>query len=330
MAVKQYGYYIKGNKLALVEKDTSFDNDVTSKEYGPGSDRAQWKSAKTTIDKGLEIEYTYAPTYNTTTVGVASSDVHRFIGWGSDGTNLLLFTYATTDFEDISSLFSADQWILIEGGGRWSGLHKVKSATSEGILTTYTKCSLSWSKLAALTVSFVADETITSATAAKKFETIKELETRDTTYIFIAGTVANANNKGVFKITLDTSDSTGATLGTAITKYGKDTSTGAFLGVDASLTAAADDADVDLHNLVYDEMFVHEGVEVMEDETFELDLPDYLSRALLLYVKAQYLEDLGQFEMSEYFMSKFKKKVEEYMSTRHAGPKMVSGFWHMR
>jgi len=306
MAVKQYGYYIKGNKLALVEKDTSFDNDVTSKEYGPGSDRAQWKSAKTTIDKGLEIEYTYAPTYNTTTVGVASSDVHRFIGWGSDGTNLLLFTYATTDFEDISSLFSADQWILIEGGGRWSGLHKVKSATSEGILTTYTKCSLSWSKLAALTVSFVADETITSATAAKKFETIKELETRDTT------------------------DSTGATLGTAITKYGKDTSTGAFLGVDASLTAAADDADVDLHNLVYDEMFVHEGVEVMEDETFELDLPDYLSRALLLYVKAQYLEDLGQFEMSEYFMSKFKKKVEEYMSTRHAGPKMVSGFWHMR
>ena len=68
----------------------------------------------------------------------------------------------------------------------------------------------------------------------------------------------------------------------------------------------------------------------MEDETFELDLPDYLSRALIHYVKAQFLEDLGQIELSEYFMTKFRKKVEEYMSTRHAGPKQASGFWHMR
>lgn len=42
--VREYGYYIKGNKLAVVERDTSFDNDVNSKDYGPGSDRAQWKS----------------------------------------------------------------------------------------------------------------------------------------------------------------------------------------------------------------------------------------------------------------------------------------------
>tara|TARA_R100000278_G_scaffold120107_1_gene102195 strand:+ start:2224 stop:2628 length:405 start_codon:yes stop_codon:yes gene_type:complete len=58
-SVREYGYFIKGNKLALVERDTSFDNDVNSKDYGPGSDRAQWKSPLADVDKGLEIEYTY-------------------------------------------------------------------------------------------------------------------------------------------------------------------------------------------------------------------------------------------------------------------------------
>ena len=57
--VKEYGYYIKGNELALVERDTSFDNDVNSKDYGPGSDRAQWKSHLATIEKGLELQYTF-------------------------------------------------------------------------------------------------------------------------------------------------------------------------------------------------------------------------------------------------------------------------------
>ena len=42
--VKQYGYYIKGGKLSIVQKDTSFDNDVNSKDYGPGSDKIQYKS----------------------------------------------------------------------------------------------------------------------------------------------------------------------------------------------------------------------------------------------------------------------------------------------
>ena len=97
MAVKQYGYYLKGSKIALVEKDTSFDNDVTSKEYGPGSDRAQWKSPKSTIDSGIEIQYTYAPTFNLQSTGTEGTDFHRFIGWGSDGVNLLLFTPSSCD-----------------------------------------------------------------------------------------------------------------------------------------------------------------------------------------------------------------------------------------
>ena len=47
--LKQYGYYLKGNKVAIVERDTTFDNDLNSKDFGPGSDRAQWKSPLSSI-----------------------------------------------------------------------------------------------------------------------------------------------------------------------------------------------------------------------------------------------------------------------------------------
>ena len=55
--VREYAYYIKGNKVAIVEKDTQFDNDVNSKDYGPGSHRSQWKSPLATVSNGLEIQY---------------------------------------------------------------------------------------------------------------------------------------------------------------------------------------------------------------------------------------------------------------------------------
>ena len=51
---KDYAYYIEGNEIAVVEKDVSFDNDVTSKEYGPGASRANWGSPKSTVANGLE------------------------------------------------------------------------------------------------------------------------------------------------------------------------------------------------------------------------------------------------------------------------------------
>ena len=57
--VREYGYYLKGNKLSIVERDTAFDNDVNSKDYGPGADRAQWKSPLADILKGLELQFTY-------------------------------------------------------------------------------------------------------------------------------------------------------------------------------------------------------------------------------------------------------------------------------
>ena len=62
-SVKQYAYYVKGNKVAIVERDTQFDNDVNSKDYGPGTDRASWKSPLSEVTDGLEIQYVHSPEY---------------------------------------------------------------------------------------------------------------------------------------------------------------------------------------------------------------------------------------------------------------------------
>ena len=57
---KHYAYYLEGNKVAIVEKDVSFDNDVDSKEYGPGASQQRWESPQSSITNGLEIVYTYS------------------------------------------------------------------------------------------------------------------------------------------------------------------------------------------------------------------------------------------------------------------------------
>ena len=49
-ANKFYSYYLRGNKIALVEQDID-DNGI-------------WKSPIATVIDGLEIEYAYSPRYN--------------------------------------------------------------------------------------------------------------------------------------------------------------------------------------------------------------------------------------------------------------------------
>jgi|7_EtaG_2_1085326.scaffolds.fasta_scaffold55049_2 hypothetical protein len=58
-SVKEYGYYMEGSKISLVEKEAAFDNDPNSKDYGPGTDRFQYKSPLSDVTGGLEILYSY-------------------------------------------------------------------------------------------------------------------------------------------------------------------------------------------------------------------------------------------------------------------------------
>ena len=58
---RQYAYYLEGNRIAIVEKDVSFSNNVDNKEFGPGVARQEWKSPTASVTDGLELKYTNAP-----------------------------------------------------------------------------------------------------------------------------------------------------------------------------------------------------------------------------------------------------------------------------
>ena len=125
-SVRQYVYYIKGNKVAIVEKDTAFDNDANSRDYGPGSNRAQWKSPLATITDGIEVQYVYSPEYY-----INDADDTKAISAYAESGGLLWFTVA-------SMSATAGDWILIKGSDRWNGLHQV-NATISGATAIVTK-----------------------------------------------------------------------------------------------------------------------------------------------------------------------------------------------
>ena len=108
MAFKKYGYYIKGNKIALIEQSdstssgrlavahctvnpaTNTDKDTCEAAGGqwiPGSSGStsnftEYMSPGESVSDGLEIQYAYSPTFNLQSTGTEGSDFHRFLGWG--------------------------------------------------------------------------------------------------------------------------------------------------------------------------------------------------------------------------------------------------------
>ena len=312
---KFYSYYLKGNKIAIIE-DNLADND-------------QLKSPTSTVVSGLEIQYAYSPTYRLGSTGTEGTDFHKFLGWGSDGTNLLLFTYGASDVADLSSLFAADDWIYISGSGRWSGLHQV-SATggTKGILTLKTRCNLKPSKID-VTGTFATNETFNGddAAADMDIEAFKDAQAyRSTSYIFI-NDVANAVNAGLISLTTDTTSGQ-FTFANRITIDAD----GDYTSTAAANAAASSDA-VSLYNVFYEQISVYEGVEVLSGasaETFELDISRYQANALVYYVKAKLAEDGGNLEQREFFMREFKRQLEKSTSALKRGPYIVQGFKEMR
>tara|TARA_R110000824_G_scaffold355076_1_gene542186 strand:+ start:323 stop:976 length:654 start_codon:yes stop_codon:yes gene_type:complete len=214
--VKEYAYYIKGTKLALIEKDTAFDNDPNSRDYGPGSEHANWKSPITAITNGIELEYVYSPEYRIND----DSDTAAITGYDESGTGLLKFLS--------SSAFptSGITHIVVTGSDKWNGLHKIDTFTSSSAMIVKTKYS-------------------------------------------------------------------GSTVTEASTMY--------------------------------------KDVTALIDEDSKIDLPSYLSKALVYYVKARIAEDGMNLEGKEYFMKEFRKMVEKYDSTRYPGARrIVSGFHAIR
>ena len=64
-------------------------------------------------------------------------------------------------------------------------------------------------------------------------------------------------------------------------------------------------------------------IDVLNDESDEIDLSSYLSKALVYYVKGRLAEDAGQMDMREFFLKEFRKMVEKSESSKIYGSRMI-------
>ena len=59
------------------------------------------------------------------------------------------------------------------------------------------------------------------------------------------------------------------------------------------------------------------------DETDTIDLPEYLAKGLVYYVKAKIAEDQGDIEQKNYNMKEFRRILEKHESSKIRGPRMM-------
>ena len=115
-SAKEYGYFIKGSKLALIEKDTALDNDVNSRDYGPDVTNVRFKSPQSSVTDGIELEYVYSPKYRINSTATADKETAT-----SYETSSGYLRFNGTSFSTESTV----DYIVVRGSDRWDGLHKV-------------------------------------------------------------------------------------------------------------------------------------------------------------------------------------------------------------
>ena len=169
MAYKKYAYYNQGNKVAIVEKESSTSrgnlavahctiSGYTTKDTceaaggqwipsssGIGSDAYdKYVSPKETVSQGLEIEYTYSPIYRKFKDNVPYDNLHMASGWTvingyvafvssrNGGTNgVQNWSVATSGSEGDTGGQTLD-YVEVTGSSRWNGIHRVQTAGGDG------------------------------------------------------------------------------------------------------------------------------------------------------------------------------------------------------
>ena len=194
-SAKEYGYFIIGQKLALIEKDTALDNDVNSIDYGPDVTNVRFKSPQSSVTDGIELEYIYSPKYHINDV----SDTQAITGYEEDSNGFLKVTGSGMSTD------TAVDYIVIRGSDKLNGLHKVT--------------------------------------------------TRNASYWILA------------------------------TKYNGDA--------------------------VTETMTAYQDIDVLNDESDELPLSEYLSKAVVYYLKAKTAEDQGNFQLRDLMFKEFYRIVEK-------------------
>ena len=363
MASKKYAYYNKGNKIAIIEQYDSTSSgklavahctiggghstkdacEAAGGQWIPGSSGSinnigKYQSPQESVANGLEIEYTYIPNYRLNTKSTIQVNKFAINGWTiTDGylTFLRGHNNGVADWGSAPYNTVADEeYINIVGSSRWSGLHKVKSAQSGGLLQTYTKVDQEVAQVNAGT-----DTELQFSTAGKINGDDTEGHFLNAAfsageYIWIKSGGGSYN--GLWLIdSVDDDSANESTSGIYIknnyyTPHAKNTLLEEVEEVTTSWTASEDDANAVIYKAYRDFCYVQADITVMEDETFELDLTRYQTNAVVLYLKAKMFEDAGDIDKHEYYMRQFKKQLEKGASSRKYGPHIIQGHWSMR
>ena len=332
-ANKFYSYYLRGGQIALIEQDVN--------------DNSRWKSPASTVTDGLEIEYAYSPRYTIppiVTDSLASGVDNKFFinGWAviHDADTLKNYLGFLRSEEDAivgwggaPTHLAVNDNFVIRGSNKWNGLHKVKSVSdgaTMGILTTFTEVSGFGSEyIANAQIDFAADETVFDGGSGYYLADIYA----NADYIWILG-AGDAKNNGLFSISSVTQSSTAAsskiTLGTRYSVVQSDDSDTYATGLTneysaaAALSVAAEGSGVYMYKAYRDFCYMITDVNVLDDESDTIDLPEYLAKALVYYVKAKVAEDQRDIELKEYFMREFRKMLEKQESSKIWGARLVT------
>jgi len=333
---KEYAYYIEGNKVAIVERDTAFDNNVNSKEYGPGVSRTMWKSPKTSVTDGLEIKYAYSPTYRVSKAKNQMDTMYYTQGWTViDGYLTFVrgtpaaaqnWNVATSGSEGDTGGQSLD-YILVSQSSRWNGVHQVQDVSVNGLLKTYTKVNNIFPYVQ--NVDLDANTQSIFDGGGSDDILIADLGFAVGDYVFLAGFTTSGANAGVYLInslTLSTTD-TDSKLNFS-KRYSLPNNNTLTPNVEIETTAAFVTHSGTTNNTVakieHEISLVTTNINVLNDEADTIDIPSYLSKALVYYVKARLAEDSGQIELKEYNMREYKKHIEQYESSLMKGPRIMS------
>ena len=322
-----YSYYLRGNQIALVEEDRD--------------DNGRWKSPTATAADGLEIEYAYSPRYSITTTTAATPQVNQFYlnGWTVKAGYLTFVRShsASVPSWDASpySKVGDDEYIVIRNSERWNGLHKIQSGGTDGTLQTYTRVNQSVTSIVGSSNIDIYGEGTGGASATQARIIANDssnlwlnalFSTND--YIFVTGS-AVAKNNGFWQVSGVQDDSSAeSSSGIYVTNryfcYDGD-NTLSTEGEDTSPdTTLATDESVSIYKVYRDFCYLQADIDALDDESDTIDLPEYLAKALVYYVKAKMFEDRLDIEAKEYFLREFRAMVEKHDSSKVWGARLVS------
>ena len=344
MANKSYAYYVKGNKLALIQKNNS-DSNAAGESYH------DFKSPTETVASGLEIEYAYNPIYNlegTSTIGINKFFIN---GWTVVNGYLTFLRQdyssgsggAHVNFTSSPYSLSDGDYIVINGSDRWNGLHKVQinaaNPGTESAIATYTKTSSIFPYYENQDIDTNTDEEIfdggggnlwlANYFSAGDYIWLSGFTNEQGCGLFRVGSVAKSDTSADSKLTVDVKyfvQSDSQPISALETDDGYPIDEEIAFDSTALMVENSGESDINIYGAQRDFCSLRTGVNTLSDESDTIDLPPFLTKAAIYYVKAKFAEDSGQIDLKEYFMKEYRKILSRHEDSRITGMRRVASF----